>query len=175
VSGTIGCVLTIASIMVCGAAAQPQGVQQSHSGAALHAPFGLDSGVTPLLRQSQKPTQYFLDQFGPSVQPFGKTVKMRSGVAITVRGWAVDAQAARLAGGVEIVIDSQAYKLPYFLTRVDVAAALRTEAYTDSGFLGIVSPELLAKGSHTVSLRILSADRTTYYQSPPFRLVVLPI
>ena len=89
-----------------------------------------------------------------------------------VRGWAIDAPAATLAGGVEIVIDGHAYKLPYFLTRADVAAAKRMEAYTDCGFLAIVSPELLPKGSHTVSLRIVSADRKTYYQSHDFHIVV---
>lgn len=135
---------------------------------------GLDAGITPRLPQGSKPTQYFVDQFGPSVQPFGKTVEIRSGQDVMVRGWAIDASVASLAGGVEIVIDDHAFKLPYFLSRADVATALKTETYMDCGFSGIVPPELLPKGSHTVSLRIVSADRKTYYQTPSFRIVVQP-
>jgi hypothetical protein len=89
-----------------------------------------------------------------------------------VSGWAVDAPAASLAGGVELVIDDNTYKLPYFLTRPDVAAALKVPAYTDSGFLGIVSPDLLPRGTDLVSLRIVSADRKSYFTTPTLRVVV---
>ena len=136
--------------------------------------FHLDAGITPRLARNSKPTEYFVDRFGPALQPFGKTVEIRSGEDVVVSGWAIDAPAAALAGGVEIVIDGHAFKLPYFLTRADVAAAKRNEAYTDCGFLAVVPRELLPNGSHTVSLRIVSADRKTYYQSPDFRVAVRP-
>ncbi len=165
--------LILASVIVVCAAAAPDAapeLNQPDQGTA--SAFGLDSGITPRLRRNSQSTQYFLDQFGPAAQPFGKTVKIRRGENVMVRGWAIDAPAATLAGGVEIVIDGQAYELPYFLTRADVAAARRSEVYTDCGFLAILSPKLLPEGSHNVTLRIVSADRKTYYQSPAFRVVV---
>jgi len=175
-SGMIGVHVGVACVfLVCAAAAPVAAPVQNISEQRPHTAFGLDPGITPRLRRNAEPTQYFVDQFGPSVQPFGKTVEIRSGEKVMVRGWAIDAPAARLAGGVEVVIEGRAYKLPYFLARADVAAALRTEAYTDCGFLGIVSPELFPKGSHTVLFRIVSADRKTYYQSPNFRVIVRPI
>ena len=96
----------------------------------------------------------------------------RSGEDVVVNGWAIDSPAAALANGVEIVIDGRAYKLPYFLSRADVAAAKGNQAYTDCGFLAVVPRELLPMGSHTVSFRIVSADRKTYYQSPEFHVAV---
>lgn len=162
------------SLVLCTVATLFAVAEQKLLGQGRHTTFALDAGITPRLRRNSGTTQYFIDQFGPSVQPFGKTVEVVSGENVLVRGWAVDTSASNLAGGVEIVIDDSAYSLPYFLTRTDVATTLGKEAYTDCGFLGIVSPQLLLKGVHTVSLRIVSANHDSYYQSPTFRLVVRP-
>jgi hypothetical protein len=89
-----------------------------------------------------------------------------------VKGWAVDAAALALAGGVELVLDALTYKIPYFLTRSDVAAAEHQESYTDSGFQGVISPSLLPPGSHMVALRIISADRKTFYQTATWSVIV---
>lgn len=132
----------------------------------------LEDGITPELHRNPQRTEYSIDQFGPSTQPFHKAVEIHLGEDVKVSGWAIDVLATTLAGGVEIVIDGHAYKLPYSLSRPDVAIAKGKQTCTNSGFSGTVSPAFLPKGSHTVFLRIVSADRKTYYQTPEFPVVV---
>jgi hypothetical protein len=136
--------------------------------------FGLDAGITPTLPLVAGTTQYNIDQIGPYGQPLGNNLRIRLGDKVIVRGWAVDTSAATLAGGVEVVIDGTAYKLPYFLTRTDVAAALRSPAFTDSGYLGIIAAYLLPEGKHTMSLRVVTSDRKKYYETQHIRLIVAP-
>jgi hypothetical protein len=158
-------------IVVCAAASmaamEPADPNQGSNGV-----FGLDAGITPSLAVNPKSTRFNVDQLGPADQPFGKTVTVGLGDRVLIRGWAVDTMASTLAGGVEISIDNHAYKLPYFLTRTDVAAALGSAAFADSGFLGIIPPQLLPEGQHDVVLRIIAADRRNYYQSPSIRMIV---
>lgn len=132
----------------------------------------LEDGITPELHRNPQATEYSIDQCGPSTQPFHKAVEIHSREDVKVSGWAIDALAATLARGVEIVIDGHAYKLPYSVSRPDVAIAKGKQTYTNSGFSGTVSPAFLPNGSHTVFLRIVSADRETYYQTPEFPVVV---
>lgn len=87
---------------------------------------------------------------------------------ITISGWAVDEQAKRQAGGVFITIDDK-LDIPaiYGLDRKDVAVHFKNKHYRFSGFQASFMTAVLEKGRHSISLKILTADKKGYYIANP--------
>lgn len=85
---------------------------------------------------------------------------------LTIGGWAVDHQAADKAGGVYVCIDGKQH-VPaiYGQQRKDVAVSFGNPQYVGSGFAASVPTSLMAKGHHTLTLRVLRADRQGYYEA----------
>jgi hypothetical protein len=92
---------------------------------------------------------------------------------LTVKGWAVDAQAKALAGGVYLELDHKLYPASYKLYRPDVAAHFQVPAYKHSGFEGDIPIYELEPGRHILTLKILTKDKKAYYNPP--ETVVLEI
>lgn len=87
--------------------------------------------------------------------------------SITIQGWALDARAAKLAGGVAALVDgTHRIAGTYGDLRPDVARFFHTPAYEACGFRLIVPAGSLAPGRHTVELLALSADRSRFYALP---------
>lgn len=83
---------------------------------------------------------------------------------IIISGWAVDQMAKQAAGGMFINIDGKIdIPVVYGTARGDVAKYFGENKYLFSGFTAAISTLLLDKGQHTLSLKIVSADRTAYY------------
>jgi len=87
---------------------------------------------------------------------------------ITISGWAVDQQAQKQAGGVFVTIDDK-LDIPalYGLDRKDVADHFQNRRYRFSGFSASFATSVLGKGRHTVSLKIVTADKKGYYVADP--------
>jgi hypothetical protein len=81
-------------------------------------------------------------------------------------GWAIDAAAKHPAGGVVLLIDRKRELLTnYGVLRADVAAALGEPKYRRTGFELHLKPDQLAKGKHTISMLIISADGRAFYRT----------
>jgi hypothetical protein len=93
-------------------------------------------------------------------------VEAKHGDAVHIAGWAVDESAQREAGGVFVEVDKQLV-IPalYGLDRPDVAAHFRNERYRSSGFSVFFAASALKKGRHTLSLKVIAADRRGYYDT----------
>jgi hypothetical protein len=93
---------------------------------------------------------------------------------ITISGWAVDQPVGEAAGGVFINIDD-GMDIPvlYGLDRSDVASSLNNSNYRFSGFSASFGTFILDKGQHTLSLKIVTADKKGYYQ--PEQTIVLEV
>jgi hypothetical protein len=84
---------------------------------------------------------------------------------LTIGGWAVDPQAEVGAAGVYVSIDGKReVQCAYGLERKDVASFYNNPRYAASGWVVSIPPSLLEKGRHTLTLKVLSADRQGYYQ-----------
>lgn len=84
---------------------------------------------------------------------------------LTICGWAVDHEAQAEAGGVYVSIDGKRdVRGIYGLERKDVAVLLRNPRYADSGFVASIQTSLMGKGSHTLTLKILTTDRQGFYE-----------
>lgn len=87
---------------------------------------------------------------------------------ITISGWAVDQQAKKQAGDVFVTIDDK-LDIPalYGLDRKDVADHFKNKHYRFSGFQASFLTAALDKGQHSISLKILTADKKGYYIANP--------
>jgi hypothetical protein len=84
---------------------------------------------------------------------------------IKVAGWAVDSNAGLAAGGVFLNIDGKTDIPTYYgIDRQDVADHFKNNNYRYSGFSGSLDISSLAKGQHTLSIKVVTADKKGYYQ-----------
>lgn len=84
---------------------------------------------------------------------------------INVRGWAVDQRAKTAAGGVIVNVDGKTdFVANYGQPRPDVAANLKSSNYTDCGFITSIDVSGLEKGRHTLTMRVVTADRKGYFE-----------
>jgi len=85
--------------------------------------------------------------------------------AVILQGWMVDEKASKSAAGVFVSVDGK-YDLPakYGFNRNDVAKYYNIDDYKSSGFGAIIPTSLLGKGKHILTLKIVAADETGYYE-----------
>jgi hypothetical protein len=102
--------------------------------------------------------------FGILDETLPKAVSSSEGIVIT--GWAVDEKVRREAAGVFICVDDQT-NIPalYGLIREDIAYKYQNAHYRFSGFKADLPAAVIPRGRHTVSLKIISADKSNYLSS----------
>ena len=86
-----------------------------------------------------------------------------SGPLVTVAGWAVDSSKLALAQGVEVAVDGRyLFEARYnFYRRPDVARALGCPACELCGFRATIATGTLAKGRHTLVVRVIDLGGAT--------------
>jgi hypothetical protein len=111
-------------------------------------------------------TLFSVDVINDRVSPHNVVIEAKHGDAFYITGWAVDESAQREAGGVVVEVDKQLV-IPalYGLDRPDIAAHFRNERYRSSGFSVFFAASALKKGRHTLSLKVIAADRRGYYDT----------
>jgi hypothetical protein len=111
---------------------------------------------------------------GVLLPPSGLTIVVGAATddVLLVTGWAVDSASGRPAGGVFVDIDNGA-QIPaaYGFNRPDVAGFFNNDSYAQTGFRAAFLAREFGPGRHTLSFRILSEDRSRYYQ-PDYRLIL---
>jgi phosphoglycerol transferase len=113
-----------------------------------------------------------IDQIGAARAPFMTAPSVRGSSGFKVIGWAVDHANNSTAAAVDLVIDQIAFPTFYGADRPNVVDYLKRPAYFASGFLAYVPPHAVAAGSHTISLRVVSSNRSCYHQSAGISVVV---
>ncbi len=108
-----------------------------------------------------------IDRIGSDGAPFDQgAVRVRGTGAFRVEGWAVDREGGAAAAAVDVVIDKTPFQSFYGFERLDVADHFGRAAYRESGFTADIDTATLSKGSHSLSLRVVSSSRGCYYESP---------
>jgi hypothetical protein len=107
---------------------------------------------------------YNLEFIAESSTPFARRpVTIPLAGEFLVVGWAVDTPNHRLAADVDVVVDERPFPAFYGIDRPDVAEYLGVPDYRASGFTARLPGADAGRGEHTISIRILSADRRCYY------------
>ena len=113
-----------------------------------------------------------IDQIGAARGPFETAPSVRAASGFKVVGWAVDQANESVAAAVDLVIDQVVLPTFYGSDRPNVVQHLERPAYFASGFLAVVPPDAITAGAHTISVRVVSANRGCYHQSPGINVVV---
>jgi hypothetical protein len=131
------------------------------------------SGISQNLTRSAAATSCVLDNIGPVANPAAqKSVEVSGATTFGITGWAIDEVNKTTAAGVDEVIDGKPYSAHYGSARTDVATHFNQPNYNNSGFELMVAPGQLTKGPHSVSIRVISSDKKSYYQGPVVQFTV---
>lgn len=125
------------------------------------------SGVDPKsLQPVAGETIYDVNEINGQIPPKNApvVVNSQSTQRVTIRGWAVDKHAQNNSGGVFINVDGKTDIETSSQDRPDVAEAYKNPNYRQAGFQAAIPTATLGKGRHTLSLKILTADRKGYYE-----------
>jgi hypothetical protein len=129
-------------------------------------------GVTQNLVPRQGGIQIQIDLVGPISNPTGKAISAFASRPFPVAGWAVDTDNKQVAANVDVVIDGVPYAARYGISRKDVAAYLKDDAFEKSGFEFSMPSGALAVGSHTVVVRVVGRDAKSFVQSPELKVAI---
>ncbi len=110
-------------------------------------------------------------QFAPFTKP-DEPIPVTRGDALMLVGWAVDEPSKKAATGIDVTIDGTAYHAEYGYERPEIAAYFKAPAYLKSGFKLQMGTNSLNSGPHTLTIRVLSAGQSGYYESPALHLAV---
>jgi len=134
------------------------------------------SATAGVPRCDTKTTAYNLEWIGGSSAPFARQpVGVGLSSEFFVAGWAVDELRQSAAGDVDVIASGAGTKVfatLYGVDRPDVSAYLGLPAYRGSGFIVRLAGDEIGGGVHSLSLRILAADRSCYYQTAAVSIVV---
>ncbi len=132
-----------------------------------------DAGISQQMTREEAPSLYSLDRIGTVIEPASQeSVHVPGDRHIEFSGWALCANGDGLtdqhrrtpAGGVDIAIEDTLFYAVYGEDREDVANHFQNPDYRRSGFRLVLLPGMLTKGEHTMSMRVISPDQTSYYQ-----------
>jgi len=130
------------------------------------------AGLTPL----NKEPLYHIDAVNGQTNALPKLLSLETekGDSLKIRGWVVDQDNSKTAGGVLIVIDGN-LEVPalYGLDRPDIAAFHKNNNYRYSGFEASVPASVIGPGRHVIDIMVISADRRSYYL--PVQILTLDI
>lgn len=147
---------------------------ETPAAAAPAAPVAPAAG--PLSEGLTKRTEmagFYLDHVGQAQDPVGKQPATTSAATpIALDGFGYDPVAKAPAKGVDVVIDGKAYGTTYGHQRQDVATYFKNPNLANVGFTTSLPVGTLAPGDHTAIVRVISADGTSYFDSPAIKFSV---
>jgi hypothetical protein len=116
---------------------------------------------------------FYLDRVGEALDPANKQPAGTPGDApILLSGFGFDPVAKTPAKGVDVVIDGKAYAASYGAAREDVANYFKSPGLTATGYTVTLPAGFLVNGPHKIAVRVIAADGTGYFESPPIPFTV---
>jgi hypothetical protein len=133
---------------------------------------GTSQNLTRVAKLPPQPT-YHVDRFGPANNPAPqKSFEIAGDTSVLIMGWAIDGAAKKLPGGIEVLLDQAPFAAHTGVNRTDVADFFKRPDYAMAGFELIMPPGQLSKGEHSAAIRVISNDKTSYYQTELLKFVV---
>lgn len=105
------------------------------------------------------------DYVGGKPGPYTTPVRVRRDRDVRVAGWIVPGGGALPGRDLDVVVDGTPIQAYYGFIRPDVASVLAQPAYGTSGYVAVVPGAQLSSGSHSVTLRLTSADESCASES----------
>ena len=116
---------------------------------------------------------FYLDHTGRALDPINKQPAVTpANEPLLLDGFGYDPVAKAPAKGVDVVVDGKAYGTTYGSPRQDVATFNKIPALVNVGYRVVLPAGTVAPGPHQAVVRVVSADGTGYYESPPIKFEV---
>jgi len=128
-------------------------------------PTATADGPSARLTKLDGAPAFSVDKLGDAAGSATGRAPISSGGPLVVNGWAVDRADKISAGGVDIVIDGNAYAAKYGTPRADVAAHFQIPAYAASGYSFSTPAAAFDKGAHKLTVRVINSGKTGYWES----------
>ena len=141
--------------------ADPQAAGPTAAPAPAPAPAGASAG----LPKRTEMAAFSLDVINEAKDPLNAPATVSAAGPMTFSGFGFDPVAKAPAAAVDIVIDGVAYPTAYGHQRKDVGDYFKTPALENTGFTVTLPPGAVKAGSHQAIVRVVSADRTGYFDS----------
>ncbi len=115
------------------------------------------------LTQINQPTNYHVDRInGIQIDEVAQPVRLNQRY-LQIAGWAFDAVSMKPASSVYIDIDGKFFKANYGLSKESVAEKFNNNDLANCAFEAKVDSRITGKGTHKLSLKIISADGSSYF------------
>jgi hypothetical protein len=116
---------------------------------------------------------FSLDRIGDAPDPLNRKPAVTPAAApLVFSGFGFDPTAKAPARGVDVVVDGKVYGALYGHPRADVAAFFKIPGLTPVGYALTLPPQTLAKGEHSVLVRVIAVDGKGYFESPNYPFTV---
>ncbi len=125
------------------------------------APAGASVG----LAKRAEMAGFSLDVINDAKDPVNTPATISAGGPVTFSGFGFDPVAKTPGAAVDIVIDGVAYPTTYGHQRGDVAAYFKAPALENTGFTVTLPAGAIKAGPHQAVVRVVSADKTGYFDS----------
>jgi len=159
-------VLAVAVLVSCGK-------KEEATSSAPAAPAPLKPGISQNLTRNTGEPFYNFDSLGPINYPaVQKGIQVSADSDISISGWALDVSKKGPAGAVDVVLDQTPYSARYGQDRSDVALHFNRPDYAKSGYQLVLDRGRLNKGTHSVSVRVVSSDKKSYNEGPAVQFTV---
>jgi hypothetical protein len=130
-------------------------------------------GRTGQLRKNATPPAYNLEQVGTDKRAWEKPgFTVRAGEPVQISGWAVDGPAKAAAQGVEVMLGGVPFEARYGIDRPDVGVHFGSASCSKAGYSLEIAGSKLPKGRSAMTIRVISADGSSYQESPAYSLTV---
>ncbi|NOR87487.1 MAG: hypothetical protein GQ527_07755 [Bacteroidales bacterium] len=110
-------------------------------------------------------TKYTINIINDQNKPSASNPQVIQWPLLKLNGWAIDFPNQNIADGIVIDIDGNQFMATYRISRPDVANAYKNPNYTNSGWSFDIPTEIIGKGSHTVSIKIILDGGKSYYKT----------
>jgi membrane-bound lytic murein transglycosylase B len=108
---------------------------------------------------------FSLDVINDAKDPVNTPATISAVGPVTFSGFGFDPVAKMPGAAVDLVIDGVAYPTTYNHQRSDVATYFKTPALENSGFTVTLPAGAIKAGPHQAIVRVVSADKTGYFDS----------
>lgn len=108
---------------------------------------------------------FSLDAINEAQDPVNRPATISAAGPVTFSGFGFDPVAKAPGAAVEIVIDGVAHPTTYGHARPDVAQYYKAPALVNTGFTATLPTGSVKPGRRQAVVRVVSADRTSYFDS----------
>ena len=119
-------------------------------------------------KRIDRPLLGYVERVGEDALRNGRAaaVSLSAQSEIVVEGWAVDQTGAKVGSSMMIAVNGRTIGCDYGKPRPDVAAALKSDRYTNSGYICHLPLHMIRAGENTLQVVLVTAD-TSYYAAAP--------